>query len=181
MGFTLPSPTSPAEQARALIAKKEAIELEISANFSVLKANDAKMHGPLVDHEGFPRSDIDVWAVRTARVRIIELNNDLDRVMGEIAIALKGVYNTNAAASPPKKIEDKGNESVNADSKPFAKVGAVSPGSPAADAVSRCHLCDHCDCLMVYSNPGPPTRRPSRQIRTPNTSIFYIAIAHTSF
>lgn len=29
------------------------------------------MHGHLVDAEGFPRSDIDVYAVRTARNRII--------------------------------------------------------------------------------------------------------------
>lgn len=29
------------------------------------------MHGPLLDSEGFPRSDIDVVAVRTARNRII--------------------------------------------------------------------------------------------------------------
>ncbi len=32
---------------------------------------DVGMTGPLVDAEGFPRSDIDVYAVRTARNRII--------------------------------------------------------------------------------------------------------------
>lgn len=34
------------------------------------------MHSPLVTLDGFPRNDIDVLAVRTARVRILELRND---------------------------------------------------------------------------------------------------------
>ena len=29
------------------------------------------MDGPLVDREGYPRSDIDVYAVRTARHKIL--------------------------------------------------------------------------------------------------------------
>jgi len=29
------------------------------------------MHGPLVDKEGYPRSDIDVYSVRVARNKII--------------------------------------------------------------------------------------------------------------
>lgn len=133
MGFTLPSPMSTMEQARALIARKENIEAEIEAQISVLKANFSTLQSPLVDQDGFPRADIDIYAVRGARVRIIELRNDLDAVMNAIAGALEGIYDpsldTSVETNPP------------ADSrpKPFAKVNGVAPGSPAAEAV-RIHV-----------------------------------------
>lgn len=85
--------------AEELIAKKDAIEAEIMSNNAVLeKVNcinygaggacltlhcvglslppslqqgGVGMHGRLVDSEGFPRADIDVFAVRTARHQII--------------------------------------------------------------------------------------------------------------
>jgi 26S proteasome non-ATPase regulatory subunit 9 len=61
MGFTSPSSTSPAEQVRALSAKKDSIQLQRDAQLSILKANNATLHTPpLVDAEGFPRDDIDV-------------------------------------------------------------------------------------------------------------------------
>lgn len=65
------------QRAMNLMSRKEAAEADISAQFSVLCANESTMDTPLVDAEGFPRSDIDVWAVRHARVKIIELKNDL--------------------------------------------------------------------------------------------------------
>ena len=36
-----------------------------------MQQGDVGMKDPLVDNEGYPRSDIDVYAVRTARNRII--------------------------------------------------------------------------------------------------------------
>lgn len=115
------------EQARALITKKENIEAEIDAQISVLKANSSTLQSPLVDQDGFPRADIDIYAVRRARVRIIELRNDLDAVMNAIAKALEGIYD------PSLQIE--GDEETNSpDLKPFAKLNGVAPGSPAAEA-----------------------------------------------
>ncbi|TFK40799.1 hypothetical protein BDQ12DRAFT_733992 [Crucibulum laeve] len=114
------------EQARALIARKEAIEAEIDAKASILKANDCNMQTPLVDAEGFPRADIDIYAVRGARVRIIELRNDLKEVMESISKALQGIYDP--------KLAPESSEAESETLKPFAKVNAVSPGSPAADA-----------------------------------------------
>src|ERR1700730_284446 len=92
MGYTLPPPDSPAERARTLMARKDAIEDEIEAQGSILKANNTDMRQPLVDREGFPRDDLDVWAVRHARVRIIELRNDLTALIDEIAGTLETVY-----------------------------------------------------------------------------------------
>ena len=90
MGFILPTqpttqPTmSTTDHAKQLISQKDTLEAELNTQLSILSANNCTMTSPLVDADGFPRSDIDVWAVRHARVRIIELRNDLERVRGEL-------------------------------------------------------------------------------------------------
>ncbi|KAK1232054.1 thiamine metabolism- protein [Marasmius sp. AFHP31] len=136
MGFILPSPDSPAEKARALMAQKQNIETELDTHLSILKANNCTLRSPLVDEDGFPRADIDIFAVRGARVRIIELRNDLEAITNEIGKALEAVYDPSIAA------ENKGGQttaaSTSTDSpKPFAKVDGVAPGGPAAEAVSH--------------------------------------------
>ena len=151
MGYMLPSPDSPSERARSLIARKDALEAELEAQGSILKANNADMRQPLVDREGFPRDDLDVWAVRHARVRIIELRNDLAALMDEIAKTLETVYRP----SPPPQAEGESTsrsgattttsatvsgETATSELLPFARVNGVAPGSPAADAV-RPSLC----------------------------------------
>jgi 26S proteasome non-ATPase regulatory subunit 9 len=162
MGYTLPPPDSPAERARTLMARKDAIEAELEAQGSILKANNTDMRQPLVDREGFPRDDLDVWAVRHARVRIIELRSDLAALMDEIAKALETVY---PRAPPPpadKKGADEGSgpsgsaadiasgdEATSTDLLPFARVNGVAPGSPAADAV-RHLLFDRCAAAFHF-------------------------------
>lgn len=148
MGFILPVPSSdnPAEYAKALIARKGALETELDSQFSVLSANTSTMSSPLLDSEGFPRADIDVYAVRHARVRIIQLRNDLKEVMDQIAKALEGVYQRREGANDESGPSGEGGAAVNEDEetglaeeeamKPFARVDGVAPGSPAADAVS---------------------------------------------
>ncbi len=125
MGYTLPPPDSPREQLRALTAEKESIEAQLEAQISVLKANNSTMQSPLVDPDGFPRADIDIYAVRGARVRVIELRNDLGGVMNKIGTALERVYDP-AIVAPEAEGEEQ---------KPFAKVNGVAPASPAAEAV----------------------------------------------
>ncbi|KAF8895499.1 hypothetical protein BD779DRAFT_733632 [Infundibulicybe gibba] len=103
MGYTIPPPApSAADHARALISQKDNIEAEIGAQSSILSANGCTLRSPLVDADGFPRADIDIYAVRTARVRIIELRNDLDVVMAQIARALEGVYDPAAPQPQPQ-------------------------------------------------------------------------------
>lgn len=128
MGRTLPDPDSPRERARALIKQKDEIEVQLQNYMSILKANNCSMSTPLVDAEGFPRDDIDIYAVRGARVRIIELKNDLSDIMKEIAKALENVYDVNLASSEPTKESDP--EELN----PFARVDGVAPESPASSA-----------------------------------------------
>lgn len=135
MGFTLPSPTSPSQCALSLMAKKESIESEISRHISILRSNNIDMSTPLVDADGFPRSDIDLWAVRKARVRIIELRNDVKDIMNELGKTLEDVY-AQPATSPTatNQTQQEQHISTEEDMIPFARVDGVAPGSPAAEA-----------------------------------------------
>lgn len=135
MGMTLTPKETSADQVRVLIERKDAIEAEIKDRFEILKANNCTMQTPLVDSEGFPRADIDVWEVRHARVRIIELRNDLTTIMDLIMNGLQGVFDPSLATSSTSEEE----EPVVPNPlglHPFAKVDGVAPGSPAATAVS---------------------------------------------
>ncbi|KAF7346345.1 26s proteasome non-atpase regulatory subunit 9 [Mycena sanguinolenta] len=116
---------SPAETAKALMLQKENIEAQLQLQAGILAVNNGStMDSPLIDSEGFPRADIDIYAVRNARVRIIELRNDLHATMNALSLALQSVYDPALAPPDPPQPE----------SKPFAKVDGVSPGSPAAEA-----------------------------------------------
>ena len=76
MGMILRSSEEVEEHARALMSQKDVIEAELDSQFAILRANSATMQTRLVDAEGFPRADLDIYAIRHARVRIIELNNE---------------------------------------------------------------------------------------------------------
>lgn len=117
--------SSPALQ--SLISQKDAIQSALDAQYGVLRSHGVTTDEPLVDKDGFPRADVDVYAVRHARVRIIELRNDLKAVMDDIARGLEGAFAARQAQEEPTKPQ--------AEEAPFAKVDGVAPGSPAADAV----------------------------------------------
>ncbi|KAJ3722049.1 hypothetical protein DFJ43DRAFT_676117 [Lentinula guzmanii] len=134
MGYTLPSPDSPAEQAKRLMDQKKNIETEIETHISILKANQSTMQSPLVDTDGFPRADIDIYAVRGARVRIIELRNDLKDVTAAIGKALEVIYDRSQSEQSEDTSDRTEGSSVSKEPKPFARVDGVAPGSPAADA-----------------------------------------------
>ena len=135
MGFTLPprmNNSASADHVRALMSRKDALEAEMEAQLSILQSNSVTMDTPLVDPEGFPRADIDVWAVRHARVRIIQLKNDHKALMDNMMTALQNVYNP-SSATPAAQSES--SEPASVGSQPFARVDGVAPGSPAAAAV----------------------------------------------
>lgn len=138
MGMMIPSRDrdTPADRVRVLMAQKENLEAELDAQASILKANSSTLMSPLVDAEGFPRADIDVWAVRHARVRILELRNDLYALRDTIATALQEVFDPTASSAgtypaPQENIEHSSTSPLHA----FAKVDGVAPRSPAATAV----------------------------------------------
>jgi hypothetical protein len=102
------------------------------------------MSSPLVDPEGFPRADIDVYTVRHARAAIVRLRNDHRAVVEEMGRVLQVVY----AARDGQELGSATGESMEADrsgqrgaadgqdrQSALAKVNAVAPGSPASQAV----------------------------------------------
>ncbi|KAG2010250.1 proteasome 26S subunit [Coprinopsis cinerea AmutBmut pab1-1] len=117
----------PAQRAKSLMKLKENIEAELEAHFSILQANGVTMETPLVDTEGFPRADIDIWAVRPARVRIIELRNDFKAVMEEMSKVLEFIYD-------PSNQTTQDEAEAGEEEQPYAKVDGVAPSSPASAA-----------------------------------------------
>ncbi|XP_071502962.1 26S proteasome non-ATPase regulatory subunit 9-like [Diadema antillarum] len=124
------------ERAQALVAKKDDIEREIKALFEVLESQGGVgMTGPLIDSEGYPRSDIDVYSVRTARHDIICLQNDHKALMKEIEEALHTLHSIERQQREAGTYNPVTNGSSNGAALiPFAKVDLVSPGSPAEKA-----------------------------------------------
>ncbi|SBS82979.1 26S proteasome non-ATPase regulatory subunit 9, putative [Plasmodium ovale] len=85
---------------RELVKRREDIENEINENLNFLKKPENKnigMDGKLVDAEGFPRNDIDIYSIRVARNKIICLKNDYLDVNKEIEEYLHTVHNSQPA------------------------------------------------------------------------------------
>uniref|UniRef100_A0A034W716 26S proteasome non-ATPase regulatory subunit 9 n=2 Tax=Endopterygota TaxID=33392 RepID=A0A034W716_BACDO len=152
MVVPVPNPTK--DLILKLMAEKEAMESKISDYGNIL-ANNANvgMDGPLVDAEGFPRNDIDVYQVRQARQQIICLQNDYKALMKEIEKQMHKLHSeaaenptqllsTNTATLRLEDDSDVPNTSMSSVSveppvKVIVKVNMISPGSPAEEAGLR--------------------------------------------
>lgn len=125
-----------------LIARKDNVEAELKALGAVLDSHGVNMQTPLVDREGFPRSDIDVAQVAVTRSRVIALRNDWKDLMDRIE---KGLHEwhanyqaSDAYKNPPTTSSASSSEPPStaplAPQTPFATVDQVTPGSPAHEA-----------------------------------------------
>ncbi|KAB7499562.1 26S proteasome non-ATPase regulatory subunit 9 [Armadillidium nasatum] len=85
------------------------------------------MNGSLVDSDGYPRSDIDVYQVRHARHDIICLQNDHKALMKKIEQGLQDLHQQSLPLADPNGT----NVQVLDDLKPFAFFNRVDMGSPA--------------------------------------------------
>lgn len=102
------------------------------------------MNEPLVDADGFPRNDIDVYQCRNARHQIIYLQNDLKVLIKEIEKGLEAVHaegtvinnlsSTKFSTQPHSNNDD--NESASVGTTAIVKITNVLPNSPAEVAVS---------------------------------------------
>ncbi|XP_030716084.1 26S proteasome non-ATPase regulatory subunit 9 isoform X1 [Globicephala melas] len=126
-----------------LIRRKEEIEAQIKANYDVLESQKGiGMNEPLVDCEGYPRADVDLYQVRTARHNIVCLQNDHKAVMKQVEEALHQLH----ARDKEKQARDLAEAHREAMShgldqsqdlspaQAFAIVNSISPGSPASIA-----------------------------------------------
>lgn len=137
--------TTAKEEVMRLMADKDKLEKSISDYGLILSANDnVGMAGPLIDAEGYPRNDIDVYKVRQARQQILCLQNDHKKLMSEIEKLLHQVHKEAADNENSAGITIKAAaislESPNQEIVPLnviVNVNLVSPGSPAEDAGLR--------------------------------------------
>lgn len=95
------------------------------------------MHESLVDADGFPRDDIDVYQIRHARHKIICFQNDIKALMLEIEKGIHAVHQQVRVHGEP--MDQSSSSPVERDCpvlEPFAKVNLVHPNSPANVCVS---------------------------------------------
>ncbi|KAJ8286264.1 hypothetical protein GJAV_G00036430 [Gymnothorax javanicus] len=128
------------EDVQNLVKKKDSIEEQIKAYYDVLDDQGVGMGSPLVDVEGYPRADVDLYQVRAARHSISCLQNDHKAIMLEIEEALHRLH----AAEKARRAQDGGGptqaEAMEEEPSlpaPFARVDAITPGSPASQAGLR--------------------------------------------
>ncbi|XP_064553163.1 26S proteasome non-ATPase regulatory subunit 9 isoform X1 [Drosophila montana] len=132
-----------------LMAAKADLEAQINKNGQILAANDnVGMTGSLVDAEGFPRNDIDIYQVRQARQTIICLQNDHKELMNQIQTLLNQ-YHAEIATTDPELVNrasalelNSGREGGGAlimplNTRALVVVNLVSPNSPAEEAGLR--------------------------------------------
>ncbi|KAF9950509.1 26S proteasome non-ATPase regulatory subunit 9, partial [Modicella reniformis] len=142
-------------QAQTLMKQKDDIEAETRKAQDELQSQKVGMTDNLVDSNGFPRSDIDLVVVTTARSNIARLKNDHKAIMLQIEEALHAVHaealaekqrkrDAEALLSPQlsssssthatqQQVQQEGEDQDRA-LPPFARVNAVAPDSPAKEA-----------------------------------------------
>ncbi|XP_053618270.1 26S proteasome non-ATPase regulatory subunit 9 [Plodia interpunctella] len=150
VGYNMDGPAR--DRVMRLMEDKDRIEREIAECNAVLETNNVGMSDPLVDAEGFPRGDIDVYRVRHARHRIICLQNDHKEIMKRIERGLAEVHSNLIGANgegpsvPQPMVNGNGHvthipvnishlsighQNGDSNDRPFATVGPVHDGSPA--------------------------------------------------
>ncbi|KAJ1732619.1 putative 26S proteasome regulatory subunit [Coemansia biformis] len=115
------------EKAQALLKQKDALENEIQQLEFDLRGHGVDRTESLVDHEGYPRADIDIVAVRQLRQALNCRQNDLRALMDDVASQLVSLHQSTKADAPA------GLASA-ARQQPFARVSIVTPNSPASEA-----------------------------------------------
>ncbi|KAF9436443.1 putative 26S proteasome regulatory subunit [Entomortierella beljakovae] len=128
-------------QAQALMKQKDEIEGDIKKAQEELQSQNVGMTESLVDKESFPRSDIDLVVVTTARSNIVRLKNDLKVIMQKIEEILHAIHAQAIAEREQEEASGSSSTSTtqhqtieNTALTPFARVNAIAPDSPAKEA-----------------------------------------------
>ncbi|KAJ0019192.1 hypothetical protein NQD34_006761 [Periophthalmus magnuspinnatus] len=125
------------DDVRNLIKKKDEIEEQIKAYYDVLEDQGVGTEGPLVDAEGYPRADVNLYQIRTARHQIACLQNDHKALMAEIEEALHKLHAQEKEKRGSGTAHDNPMEEEASLPATFARVDAVTAGSPAHTAGLR--------------------------------------------
>ncbi|XP_030593341.1 26S proteasome non-ATPase regulatory subunit 9 [Archocentrus centrarchus] len=127
------------DDVKTLIKKKDEIEEQIKAYYDVLQDQGVGIEDPLVDEEGYPRADVNLYQIRTARHNISCLQNDHKAIMAEIEDALHKLHAREKAKREQDEAEaqEESMEHQVTLPPPFARVDTVTEGSPASGAGLR--------------------------------------------
>ncbi|XP_039119685.1 26S proteasome non-ATPase regulatory subunit 9 [Dioscorea cayenensis subsp. rotundata] len=131
----------------ALMEKRASVEAEMNAIIEILCGPGGPgISGNLVDAEGFPRSDIDIPAVRSQRHRLAELRNDHKYVTAKIDTNLELLHSVKLPNSGSRTPENSAASSLHDTTSqaspmdegsvhriPFAIIDEISDASPAAE------------------------------------------------
>ncbi|SPJ08603.1 proteasome regulatory protein, putative [Plasmodium sp. DRC-Itaito] len=94
------------EEFNELVKKREDIENELKEHMDFLERPENKnvgMKGNLIDSEGFPRNDIDIYSIRVARNKIICLKNDYIDINKKLEEYIHKVHNTHPVIRVERK------------------------------------------------------------------------------
>ncbi|KFM79504.1 26S proteasome non-ATPase regulatory subunit 9, partial [Stegodyphus mimosarum] len=116
----------------SLMCKRDVLEAELINLHSLLREQNVSMTDPLVDGEGYPRSDIDIYAVRHLRHEIICKENDCKALTKEIEQNLYALHAEEKVSTSLASLNIQQGYS-----KPFARVDLVDQNSPAQKADLR--------------------------------------------
>ncbi|CBZ54281.1 hypothetical protein NCLIV_047130 [Neospora caninum Liverpool] len=139
------------EKLKALVEKQKNMEEEMEALADYLNQPGMPgLTGRLVDDEGFPRADIDIYAIRGARNRLAVLKTDYKEICSQIEKELFAVHAQGAVAVPrtgsARSRDALHAASASTDSSaaletcpftPFAKISELHENSPASKAGLR--------------------------------------------
>jgi 26S proteasome non-ATPase regulatory subunit 9 len=119
--------------------KKVEIENQIAElNKVLVEEGNVGLNGELVDIEGYPRADIDIYKVRLARQQINCLRNDYKDVLEQLEEELGKIYSEVKSLAPTASATP---HTANHDhlkpARPFCLVTQVDSDSPSSEAGIR--------------------------------------------
>ncbi|KAI8912830.1 hypothetical protein EDD86DRAFT_202314 [Gorgonomyces haynaldii] len=116
-----------AEKTKELVAKRSDIEQQILHLESVLKQHGVDVVEDLVDNQGFPRAELDHYAIRQARSEMARLGYDLRELNKQIESELHLLHDLRQR----ENVHSKGVDRITVS---WAKVQSVASGSPGDEA-----------------------------------------------
>lgn len=139
------------EQVAALGEKRALTEANLKDALAYLESTPVGLYEPLIDEERFPRSDCDLYAVRTARNTVHcscndlrDIEEDLHQRLGELHEASRDVAARQMTADTEARVKGKAEAVARqrraaaaqrvAKLAPILTVASVEAGSPAAAA-----------------------------------------------
>ena len=84
------------KHAQACVRAKDELESQLREVVTALSTHGVRPGEPLVDAQGFPRADVDVYAVTHLRAQAARLRNDVREATERIKVALEQVHSAPA-------------------------------------------------------------------------------------